>query len=117
MLMPIRACSPQPVCAAFPMYCSSAVVYWCLTYHLQSGRGEQAHRRGGGPLLLMLERHRRGEVELVEHGEGVAPGVGVGENLTRTRSRDSAQPRGPLKKKLLKTNKQCIDPRIYKGTA
>lgn len=73
----------------------------CTTY-LQRGRGEQAHRRRGSALLLVLERHRRGKVELVQHSEGVTPRVRVGEDLSRTRPGDSAQPRGPLEKKLLK---------------
>lgn len=77
-----------------------------ILLYLQSGRREQAHRRRCGPFLLVLERYRRGEVELIHHGEGVTSSVGIGENLTRTRSRDGVQPRRPLKEELLKNKRQ-----------
>lgn len=82
--------------------------------YLKSGRREQAHRRRGSAPLLVLEGHRRGEVELVQHGKGVAPGIGVGEDLPRTRSCDGAQARRPLEEKLLNDRKKsgsASDPR------
>lgn len=78
--------------------------HYAVLLYLQSRRREQAHRRRRGSLLLVLERHRRGKVEFIHHGEGIPPSIRICEDLAGTSSRNGVQSRRPLEEELLKKN-------------